>query len=62
MIDTHTHLYLNEFSDGGDETVVRAIASGVGHLILPNVDNEGSSFKVSRKHVYGPRPSSHRSG
>ncbi len=38
MIDTHTHLYLNEFSDGGDETVVRAIASGVGHLILPNVD------------------------
>ena len=31
MIDTHTHLYLNEFSDGGDETVVRAIASGVGH-------------------------------
>ncbi len=43
LIDTHTHLYLPEFSpeDGGhgpSDAVDRAVAAGVGHLILPNVD------------------------
>lgn len=38
MIDTHTHIYLEEFDDDRNETVKRAIDSGVNHLILPNVD------------------------
>lgn len=38
MIDTHTHPYLEQFKDGGIEVVNKAIASGVTHLILPNVD------------------------
>lgn len=38
LIDTHTHLYLAEFEDGGDSAVARAIDSGVGHLVMPNVD------------------------
>lgn len=40
IIDTHTHLYLPEFdSDGGGKAAVeRALASGVGHMIFPNVD------------------------
>ena len=38
MIDTHTHLYLEEFDADRSEAVQRALDAGVSHLILPNVD------------------------
>lgn len=38
MTDTHTHPYLEQFKDGGDEAVKRAIDAGVTHMVLPNVD------------------------
>lgn len=38
LIDTHTHLYLSAYSDGGRHAVERAIEAGVEHMILPNVD------------------------
>lgn len=38
MIDTHTHIYLEEFDDDRDAVVQRALDCGVHHLILPNVD------------------------
>lgn len=38
IIDTHTHLYLDEFSPDNDAAVARAIDSGVEKLIFPNVD------------------------
>lgn len=39
LIDTHTHLYLEEFeADGKAAAVDRALAAGVGHMVLPNVD------------------------
>ena len=38
MIDTHTHIYLEEFDDDRNEVMHRAIDSGVSHLLLPNVD------------------------
>ncbi|MDE6716539.1 MAG: TatD family hydrolase [Muribaculaceae bacterium] len=38
MIDTHSHLYLEEFDDDRMEAVQRAKDAGVKHLILPNVD------------------------
>lgn len=43
LIDTHTHLYLPEFSGednprGAVEAVDRALKAGVGHMVLPNVD------------------------
>lgn len=40
LIDTHTHLYLEEFQDGGSEAVRRALDAGVGHMIFPNVSAE----------------------
>lgn len=38
FVDSHTHLYLDEF--GADKTTVvkRAFDAGVGHLMFPNVD------------------------
>lgn len=40
LIDTHTHLYLDDFdADGGGEFAVRrALEAGVGRMIFPNVD------------------------
>lgn len=38
MIDTHTHIYMEEFSDGGADALKRALSVGVTHMVLPNVD------------------------
>lgn len=38
MIDTHTHLYLDDFAPENDAVVERAIAAGVDKLVFPNVD------------------------
>lgn len=40
LIDTHTHLYDEAFNadGGGTAAVERALAAGVEHMILPNVD------------------------
>jgi hydrolase, tatD family len=38
MIDTHTHLYLQEFDPSPQDAVRRAIDAGVTRMIFPNVD------------------------
>lgn len=38
MIDTHTHLYLDDFAPENGAVVERAISAGVDKLIFPNVD------------------------
>lgn len=40
LIDTHTHLYLEEFAEDGygEAAVRRAFDAGVGKMLLPNVD------------------------
>lgn len=38
LFDTHTHLYLPEFHDGGVPAVSRALEGGVGFMMFPNVD------------------------
>ncbi len=38
MIDTHTHIYTEEFDNDRAAVVARAKAAGVQHLILPNID------------------------
>ncbi len=40
MIDTHSHIYLEEFAGEEDAVVSRAKDAGVSHIILPNVDFE----------------------
>lgn len=39
FIDTHTHLYLSEFDADRETTVKRAVTSGVGIMLLPNIDS-----------------------
>lgn len=38
FIDTHTHLYLPEFDTDRDESVNRAVGSGIVKMLLPNID------------------------
>lgn len=38
LIDTHTHIYLEEFDADRNEVISRALEAGVGRMLLPNVD------------------------
>jgi len=38
FIDTHAHLYAEEFKDDRKDIVAKAIQNGVEHLFLPNID------------------------
>lgn len=38
MIDTHTHLYSEDFSSDCDEMIQNAIRAGVDKMLMPNVD------------------------
>ena len=40
MIDTHCHLYAEEFDGDRAEAVTRAREAGVTHILLPNIDVE----------------------
>lgn len=40
MIDSHTHIYMEEFDTDRNDVITRAVAAGVCHMILPNVDME----------------------
>ena len=39
LIDSHTHLYLDEFDDDREEVINRALDSGVAKCFLPNIDS-----------------------
>ncbi|MCX6258763.1 MAG: TatD family hydrolase [Bacteroidia bacterium] len=39
LIDTHSHIYLDDFSKDTPETIRRAIESGLSKIFLPNIDS-----------------------
>jgi TatD DNase family protein len=39
LIDTHTHLYLEEFNDDIEEVIKRAVAEGVERFYMPAIDS-----------------------
>ena len=38
MVDTHAHIYLEQFDSDRDAVIARAVESGVGRMLLPNID------------------------
>ncbi|PMH46057.1 hydrolase TatD [Vibrio sp. 10N.286.49.B3] len=38
MIDTHAHIYAQEFDNDRDAVVQRAVEQGISHILLPNID------------------------
>lgn len=43
LIDTHTHLYLEEFKDDRSQVVSNAINKGIKYMMLPNIDSSSVS-------------------
>lgn len=39
LIDTHTHIFLEQFDEDFDEVVARAKEKGVSKMLLPNIDS-----------------------
>lgn len=52
IIDTHTHLYLNEFNADIDEVLQKAAAEGVKQFYLPNVDSTSIDDLLSLAEQY----------
>lgn len=42
MTDSHTHIYMPEFDDAGEQAYLRARQVGVGMMVLPNVNEESA--------------------
>lgn len=40
MIDTHSHIYCQEFQDDLCETIHRALEAGIDKILLPNINEE----------------------
>src|SRR5512137_1718324 len=38
LIDTHAHIYTDDFSDDRDEVILDAIRNGIGKILMPNID------------------------
>lgn len=43
LIDTHTHLFLEQFSADSEDTIQRAIDAGIERMYLPNIDRKSVS-------------------
>ena len=39
FIDTHTHLYLNDFNEDRNEIITEALNLNIKKLLLPNIDS-----------------------
>ncbi|HLN52779.1 MAG TPA: TatD family hydrolase [Lentimicrobium sp.] len=52
FIDTHTHLYLEEFVHDRKETVQSAIDKGVSRMLLPNIDSTSISSMLELADEY----------
>lgn len=40
MIDTHAHIYLDQFKSDREDVIARSIEAGVPQICLPNIDRE----------------------
>jgi TatD DNase family protein len=52
MIDTHSHIYSEDFDTDRSETVQRAKEAGVQHIILPNCDSSTLALMLALEAEY----------
>lgn len=52
MIDTHSHIYTEEFDADRTEVILRARQAGVDKIILPNIDSESLSRMLALEAQY----------
>ena len=55
LIDTHCHLYLEDFDPEQDELAQKAKDSGIDTLLLPNVDlTECTIYATDTQSLFSP--------
>ena len=52
MIDTHSHLFLEEFKDDLPDVMTRAREAGVSHIFMPNIDSTSIEPMLRVCHAY----------
>lgn len=52
FIDSHTHLYLEQFDQDRNEVVERALKNGVSKLLLPNIDQSTVPAMLEMSKLY----------
>lgn len=52
MIDSHSHLYSEEFDTDRNAMIARAKEAGIKHVILPNVDSESLPLMLALESDY----------
>ena len=52
MIDSHSHIYCDDFDNDRDEVIARAQAASVRHIILPNENVESVNRLVAVREAY----------
>lgn len=52
FVDTHTHLYLENFDEDRKHVVEKAIEKGVKYMLLPNIDSESFDDMESLHHLF----------
>jgi TatD DNase family protein len=53
MIDSHAHIYLEQFDKDRDEVIERASDLGVSRILMPNVDEETIDAMLEAEERYG---------
>jgi TatD DNase family protein len=52
FVDTHAHLYINDFENDLDEVIERAKQEGVGQIFLPAIDSQTHNKLISLTEKY----------
>ena len=52
MIDTHAHIYLEEFDADRDAVVERAMEAGIEKIVLPNIDSASIAAMLFLEQAY----------
>lgn len=52
MIDTHTHIYLDEFEADVEAVIERALESGITKILLPNIDASSIDAMLRLEEMY----------
>jgi len=55
LIDTHTHLYAEQFDEDRDEMIQRAVEAGVEKFYLPNIDSNSIEGMLALESKYPER-------
>lgn len=52
MIDTHAHIYTEEFSEDIDAVITRATEMGISKILMPNIDHESIDGMLELEEKY----------